>query len=283
MSVYSRSGPRPAFFSKDSGMKVIVCTDLEGVSGVVSFGEQADSNGKYYEQAKRLLTGEVNAAVEGILDENVEEILVFDGHGCGAITLEELHPRALLAHGRPWPWNHFRNEVIKKYHVTIMIGQHAMAGAECGTLNHTQDSRSVDYYKLNGKPIGEIAQWALCCGAYGIPMIFLSGDDCACREAEDLIPGITTATVKIGLGRQAAISCPPAESHRRIREGIRQAIQRHRQKPLNPLKWKAPYVLEKRFFHNDRVEGYASNPLARIIAPQVVQLRSRNILDIIYA
>ena len=37
-------------------------TDLEGVSGVVSFIDQTYDTGKYNEQAKKLLTAEVNAA-----------------------------------------------------------------------------------------------------------------------------------------------------------------------------------------------------------------------------
>ena len=264
-------------------MKIIVCTDLEGVGGVVSFDEQAAATGKYYEQAKRLLTAEINAAVEGMVAESVEEILILDGHGCGAVAYEDLHPAARLAHGRPWPWTYFREHIIPGYDVTVLIGQHAMAGTEYGTLNHTQNSKNVEYYKLNGIPIGETAQWALCCGAYNIPPIFLSGDDCACREAEEQIPGITTAAVKIGLGRQSAISFPPAEAHRRIREGIVQAIRNHRKNPVNPLKWKGPYVLEKRYFHTGTVDGYVHHPLAKILDPLTLQLRSDNILDIIYA
>ena len=38
--------------------KVYIGTDLEGVAGVVSFTEQGYADGKYYEQAKRLLTAE---------------------------------------------------------------------------------------------------------------------------------------------------------------------------------------------------------------------------------
>ncbi len=60
-----------------------------------------------------------------------------------------------------------------------MIGQHAMAGLRTSNQNHTQNSRRVDYYKLNGKLIGEIAQFSLYNGALGLPMIFLSGEDLA--------------------------------------------------------------------------------------------------------
>ena len=68
-------------------MKVIVCTYLEGVSGITSFHEQCYPGGRYYEQAKDLLTGEINAAVEGMLEKNITEILIFDGHGAGAVNI----------------------------------------------------------------------------------------------------------------------------------------------------------------------------------------------------
>ena len=42
-------------------MKVLMGTDIEGVAGVVDFNTQAYDTGKYYEQAQRLLTAEVNA------------------------------------------------------------------------------------------------------------------------------------------------------------------------------------------------------------------------------
>ena len=34
-----------------------------------------------------------------------------------------------------------------------MIGQHAMAGVLDGNLHHTQNSRAVESYTLNGRPI----------------------------------------------------------------------------------------------------------------------------------
>jgi D-amino peptidase len=88
--------------------------------------------------------------------------------------------------------------IIKEYDVCMMIGQHAMAGTQLGCMNHTQSSSSVDYYMLNGKLIGEIAQFALQKGALGLPLIFLSGDDIACKEVTDLLPEITTVSVKLG-------------------------------------------------------------------------------------
>ena len=69
-------------------MKVVMMTDIEGVAGVVTFEKDSYASGKYYEDAKRLLTAEVNAAVEGLLAAGVEDVLVLDMHGPGGICFE---------------------------------------------------------------------------------------------------------------------------------------------------------------------------------------------------
>ena len=263
-------------------MKVLIMTDLEGVSGVVSFVDQAYPDGKYYEQAKKLLTAEVNAAVKGLVEEGVDDILVIDGHGPGGIVFEELHPAAKLMHGRPSAPQSVYRKYASQYDVTIMVGQHAVAGTDQATLNHTQNSRSVDYYKLNGKYIGEIAQWALYCGGMNIPLIFLSGDEAACREAEDLIPGITTAVVKIGLARTYAISLSKEEAQSRIYQKVKQAVQTHRKNPIQPLRWEGPFVLEKRFMTTTDADSSMSKPGYERVDSQTVRLRSDDIMEIIY-
>ena len=212
----------------------------------------------------------------------IEDVLVIDGHGPGGIAFEDLHPAAKLMHGRPLAPAETRRAVIQQYDICGMIGQHAMAGVANGNLAHTQSSRTIDWYTLNGKPIGEIAQFALQCGGLGIPMIFLSGDDAACRETEALIPDITTVAVKQGLSRQSAVTLSAHESRKRIREGIQHAVEKQRLDPLPPLRWDPPYVLVKRFFHTDVADRAASQPDAERIDSQTVRFTSDNILDIIY-
>ncbi len=262
--------------------KVFMVTDMEGVAGITSFVDQSFADGRYYDAGKKLVTAEVNAAVDGLLDAGVEEILVWDGHGAGGITFEDLHPAAKLLHGRPSPpWSRL-NEVIQRYEACVMIGQHAMAGVATGNQNHTQNSRTIDYYKLNGRTIGEIAQIALYFGGWGLPLIFLSGELDACREAEALVPGIGTVAVKEGLGRGSAISLSAQSARQLIRAGIQQAVERQRVNPIPPLTWPGPYVLEKRFFHTDVADVAVGQAGVERIDSQTVRLHSDNILDIIY-
>lgn len=48
-------------------MRIYIVTDLEGVGGVVLPQQTTPDGGAMYEQARRWLTQEVNAALEGAL------------------------------------------------------------------------------------------------------------------------------------------------------------------------------------------------------------------------
>ena len=264
-------------------MKVYVGTDLEGVAGVVTFYRDTTPGGDGYAMARRLLTGEINAAVEGMLAFGVEDILVCDGHGPGAVDFEGLHPAVKLLHGRPLAPRAVRDEVVREYDVCMMIGQHAMAGIAAANMNHTQNSKSIESYTLNGEPIGEIAQFALYHGSLGLPLIFLSGDEEACREAEALAPGIVTAAVKQSLSRNSAISLAAPAARDKIRQGVQRALRAQAQAPLEPFSRPGPYVLEKRFFHTDAADGAAAAaPDAERVDARTVRFRSEDIRDIIY-
>ena len=72
-----RSSPRWALM-----VKVYIVTNLEGVAGVVH-SSQVQPGSPFYEEARRLLTGEVNAAIAGALRGGATEVVVNDGMGAG--------------------------------------------------------------------------------------------------------------------------------------------------------------------------------------------------------
>tara|TARA_Y100001934_G_scaffold120562_1_gene147347 strand:- start:2690 stop:3484 length:795 start_codon:yes stop_codon:yes gene_type:complete len=263
-------------------VNVLVGTDVEGVAGIASLADQSRADGRYYEQTRRLATAEVNAAVSGLLAAGAEDVLVVDGHGPGGLSFEDIHPEARLLHGRPPAPRQVRDPFVAACDVCVMIGQHAMAGVARSNQNHTQNSRSIDYYKLNGRPIGEIAQFALYNGALGLPLIFLSGEEAACREAEELIPEIVTAAVKVGLGRSSAISLAAPKARALIEEKIQEAVASYRAAPWPPLVWEGPFELEKRFFFTDEADIAVQQPGAERVDDQTVRFRGDDIREIAY-
>ena len=63
-------------------MRVHVISDLEGVSGIVK-GPQTAGGEPLYEEARKLYTEEINAAVRGAKAAGATEIVVMDCHGAG--------------------------------------------------------------------------------------------------------------------------------------------------------------------------------------------------------
>src|SRR6476659_796502 len=86
------------------GPRIFVVTDMEGVGGVNNADEQLLPGQRRYEESRRLLTGELNAAVEGALAAGATEVVVWDGHdGSRSLSIEDIHPRARLIQGKPTP------------------------------------------------------------------------------------------------------------------------------------------------------------------------------------
>ena len=82
--------------------KIVISIDLEGVAHVV--GQASGPGSYYYDEARELLTKEINAAIEGCLEAGAGEIVVADNHGNSlAVIPEKLHEAAKLARGWPRP------------------------------------------------------------------------------------------------------------------------------------------------------------------------------------
>ncbi len=73
-------------------MKILIAADMEGITGVTNW-DQVDPNNAEYPRFRRLMTGDVNAAIRGACEAGAAEILVTDGHDRGTnILIEELDP-----------------------------------------------------------------------------------------------------------------------------------------------------------------------------------------------
>ncbi len=181
-------------------MKIYIMTDMEGVAGILDHDNwcqppERGYPGRYYDLGREFLTGEVNAAIEGLWQGGAEEIIVADGHGAGGINPALLDRRAKLMRG--WPRG-YPLELDNTFDAVCFVGQHAKAGTPWAHLAHTQWFNYIDQ-TINGISIGEFGQFALCASELGVPAIFASGDEAFTQEAQNLTPGIITVAVKRGL------------------------------------------------------------------------------------
>jgi len=119
-------------------------TDLEGVAGVTEFEDRVTDTpyrSAVRQLMHRLLTGEVNAAVDGLFRAGVTEVIVNDGHGSGcSFDLEELDPRMHVVHAPDLStWLPLLDE---RCDATAPVGAHAMASSPPATCYRTM-SKSI--------------------------------------------------------------------------------------------------------------------------------------------
>jgi len=235
--------------AQTQGPRIFIVTDLEGVGGVNSWDEQVTPGQRRFEESRRLLIGEVNAAVEGALEGGASEVVIWDGHdGSRTLSVDAIHPRAKLIQGKPTPADYYLSE--GRYDGIIFVGQHAKAGTAKGLLAHSQ-SLSVREITINGTSVGELGQVAAIAGHFRIPVIMLAGDQAACEEFLELQPKGETAAVKRMAGKASALSLSHAEACQSIRAAARRAVRRI--KEFSP--WVIQGPVEMRFeFHPEKLK-----------------------------
>ena len=222
-------------------MKVYILTDLEGVSGVIGRSDGIGNRIENKDESDRLLTEEVNATVQGLVDAGADEIVVADGHGgSNSIRIESLHPKASLlrAGGDLFPpsWS-----IDETYDAALHIGAHAMMGVRDGFLNHSFNSHAITRLELNGEAIGEIGIMALLFARFGVPTILVSGDRAACREARTFLGSVETVETKTGLTRYGSIDRNPEVVRRDLADGAARALREIDKVPVKQLS--PPYDL----------------------------------------
>ena len=211
-------------------MKVYISCDMEGISGVVA-GKQTD-NGEEYKRAQKLMTGEVNAAIEGALAGGASEILVNDSHGSMRnILIEELNPNAQLISGSPKPLSMMQGIDGSSFDAAFFIGYHAQAGTAYSVLDHTY-SGIVYQVSLNGRPMGETGLNAALAGYFGVPVVLVTGDKLLVEEATALLGTVEGVAVKESCGRYAARCLVPEAVHELIHEAAQSALSRKGRKPF---------------------------------------------------
>ena len=257
-------------------MRVHIVTDLEGAAMVFRFDQTRTSERTPDKlEAMRLLTGEVNACVDGILAADPKaDIVVWDGHGTGGILYDRFHDGARLIPGRNAPEPHGLDET---FDALFFVGQHAMAGTPEAPLAHTYSSRTVECYKVNGQPIGEFGMLAYMAGTlFGVPAAFLAGDDKAVAEAQVLVPNLVGVATKVGLGIESALSLGPGKARRLIREGARRACKRVRKSKIAPVRLQPPYEWEIRVLPGQEASlaGYLRRPGATQLDDRTALIRT---------
>ncbi len=247
-------------------MHILIDTDLEGVSGVCVWEQTREPASAMYQEARRLLMGDIQAVAAGLREAGGERITACDGHGGGFNFVPELMaPGVRYLTGRARPPFSRREDfgLYEEFDAVILLGYHAMAGTPNAFLAHTQSSKGGNRYWYNGRECGEIVQSALVCGHFGLPVLMVSGDEATAREAKAFLgEAVVAVSVKTAYGEQFGTLLAPEDAHARLRTGAREAVLRAGE--CRPFSLELPITGRLRFPDKQRADAFHPRRARRI-------------------
>jgi D-amino peptidase len=243
-------------------MRVFIISDMEGVAGITNW-QQVTGGESLYEEGRRLYTEEINAAIRGARAGGATEVVVMDCHGAGrGWSFNSLIPDLLeedcefvVQH----EWTEYTEYLEQGCDAALFVAMHAMAGTADGGMNHTVSGTHWRTLRFNGRAVGETGINAALCGAWGCPVLLVTGDEAVCREGRELLgDGLTTVAVKRSLGRFSARHKTPAAARRMIEHGARAALRDP--KAVAPFDPGRPCEIEVELSGSDHAEQYRHRP-----------------------
>jgi D-amino peptidase len=251
---------------------IFLITDAEGVGGVCRQDQTEPTN----QEMRQLLTGEINAAVEGFLAGAADEVVVWDGHdGSQTLSTLTIHPKARLVMGALGP----SMLMDRRWSAVAYVGQHSKANIRAGIMAHSYSSLGIQTMLLNGKPVGEIDVIAAMAGHFGIPVIMLSGDKAAADELREIVPQAELAVVKEGIGRNTCISLSAPAARELIRNAAGRAVAKIT--TIKPYTVTAPVTLQIEYTTRNSLPIDAeARPGAEVLDDRTIRYHGKDILDV---
>jgi D-amino peptidase len=256
-------------------VKVFISSDMEGTAGVVDW-DHVREHGARYEYFADLLTGEVNAAIEGAMRAGATEFLVNDSHS----KMVNLRPDALAGSasylsGRYKPM-YMMEGLDDSFDAVFFVSYHGSMGSEASVLSHTYFPGAIAEVTVNGVVAGESGINALVALAYGVPVVLVTGDAVTAAETAAFCPGVQRVVVKESVSRFAAKSLHPERARTLITEAACLAIAM-----LGSAQQVAitlPATLQIRFKSSDYAELAARIEGCRRTGPLTAQLEGDDAL-----
>jgi len=205
-----------------SGKKVFISADMEGISGI-SGSDQLSATGAEYNRSRKMMADDVNAAIRGARGAGATTIVVNDSHGSMRnLRLEDLEGDArLISHS--FKRSGMMEGLDESFDAVIFVGYHAKAGHPGGLFAHT-GSGVVRDVRVNGTSMGEgglnttVAAW------YGVPVVLVTGDDVAVKQVAEIATSAKTVAVKRAINPRAVELRPFREAHADIERAAREGV-----------------------------------------------------------
>ena len=260
-----------SLLSAQSGKVVFLITDAEGVAGVC----RQDQTDPKDQELRQLLTGEINAAVDGLYAAGADDVIVWDGHdGSQTLSALTIHPRAKLIIGDLG----VTMTLERRYAAIGFVGQHARADRKGGIMAHSYSSLGIQTMLMNGKPVGEIETRAALAGAFGVPVIFLSGDQAAADDLHAIVPQAELAVVKEGFSNYACQTLSAQSARELIHDRARIGMQKLAE--IKPYRIEGPVTIQIEYTTRNALGvDAAMRPGAEVVDARTIRYSGKDFLE----
>lgn len=204
--------------------RIYVVVDMEGATSVFS-DEEVSPGHHAYDEARKQLLAEVNAAVEGAFAGGADEVYIHDYHGgLHNFNVNELDDRAGQVRGHGMPNLHLPGVEEGFCGLVVLAAHGPRADAETNTWAHVINGGAFESIEMNGINVGETTILAWLAGIFEVPLLFVSGEAGAIEETRQIYRDIPNVITKQGLHYGAAVSRPIGQVLEDIRETVCEAV-----------------------------------------------------------
>ncbi len=258
------------------GTKFYISWDLEGMTGIVS-GEDYEKN---FATFQKLIFREVKAVLDGIYGtEEVAEVVICDAHAWEHnIPIENLPPKTFLVRGVPRNLGMMEG-LAEDFDGVFFIGYHSKAGEPFSVLDHTYSSATFYSIEINGEEVSETLLNAAIAGHFGIPLLFVAGDDKVIKEVKERIsPDIECVITKYSVSRFGAINRSPDEVAYELRERAKVAVGKRRL--IKPFQFSYPCDLELTLLDTLKADLCSLIPDTERIGGRKIRYKAKDIIEV---
>lgn len=270
-------------------MKILISADMEGTCGVSSWihvdaPEETPAGKPFntgeYERARLRMTREVNAAIEGAFAGGATEVIVNDSHdGQRNLLGEELHRDAKYISGSDKRLGMMQGVDLEDMSAVFYTGYHAKAGTPDAPLAHTWSTWLQDV-RFDGVSTGEYGINAAVAGYFGVPVVFVAGDEKAVAQTQEFLgTQVEGAVVKWGLSSTAALHLHPEKARDLIRERAERAMANVAS--ATPYRLPEGVTVELEFDYQSRADQAVLLPGVERAKERAISFRPSNGLEFI--
>lgn len=257
-------------------MKVYISVDIEGVTGVTNWNETILGHSEHTWAAEQM-TKETIAACEGAIEMGAKEIIVKDAHDSGRnIDITKLPREARVIRGWTSSPESMMAGIDESYDAVIFIGYHSGSGRNGNPLAHTMNHEKTAYIKINEEIASEFTINTFIAENYGVPVVFISGDEMICKESKDLVPNIETLAVKSGQGG-ATFNMHPDHACESIKDGVKKGLENSRKCKIEPPQ---EFKVEIRFKEHKDANKARYYPGVKLVDDYIVEYIAKDVQEL---